>query len=252
MPFGPTGAPSCYARFMQMVMSKLGSPYVFCYLDDVLLATGDMDIHLVEMEKVLRAHSEAGIKLRMKKTKLFRNEIDYLGFHISGDGIHMKKDYIENILNWKTPTSTKELRSFLGFASYYREFIPEFSPLTNEMNSIRSKKTFEWTDTMEQKFRQLKEKFASAPIRAYPRYGPEEEKFQLALDFSGDNVAAILSQVQDGEERLIAAKGRKTTKYEKLYPSTLFCTGSDILSQYYDIVLSLSTPIIEHSLICII
>ena len=71
---------------------------------------------------------------------------------------------------------------------------------------------------MEEKFEKLKAEFKKSPVRSYPRYDGKEP-FELTLDFSCQNVAAILSQRQDGEERFIAAMGRKTTKYERNYAS---------------------------------
>ena len=67
-------------------------------------------------------------------------------------------------------------------------------------------------------FLQLKEEFKKSPIRSYPRYD-DKEPFELTVDFSCDNVATILSQRQDGEEKFIAAMGRKTTTYERNYAS---------------------------------
>ena len=99
----------------------------------------------------------------------------------------------------------------------YREFIWGYSRLTNEMNAIRSAKKFEWTPSMEKNFQSLKRKFQEMPIRSFPRFDIPEP-FQISSDWSVDNVAAVLSQVQEGKERLIAVFGRKTTKGERNYP----------------------------------
>lgn len=221
MPFGPTNAVATYSRFMALVVGRLNSNYVHAYLDDVIVATPDVELHLKELERTLQAHEEAGIKLRVSKTHLFQEQTNYLGFLVSTRGVEMQPSYLEQILNWPVPANAKELKSFLGFAGYYREFIKDFSWLTNEMNSAKGKKVkFVWTETMNTKFKKLKKLFGEKPIRAYPKFGIDEAPFELAVDFSGTNVAAVLSQKQDGVERLIAAKGRKTTKYESNYPST--------------------------------
>ena len=70
---------------------------------------------------------------------------------------------------------------------------------------------FEWTPVMDEKFRQLKECFRTAPIRAFPRYDLDTP-FEVSVDFSKDNLGAILTQVQDGQERLISAHGRKNMR----------------------------------------
>ena len=104
----------------------------------------DEEEHFRELEKVLEIHREAGIKLRPEKTKLFQHQVDYLGYSISKDGIGMKDDFIIRILEWPSPTTIKELNTFLGFVGYYHNFIPEFTRLTNEMYSQKKQKVLEW------------------------------------------------------------------------------------------------------------
>ncbi|MCP3665893.1 MAG: hypothetical protein GY696_25920, partial [Gammaproteobacteria bacterium] len=130
----------------------------------------------------------------------------------------MHADYIVRIIDWPAPQSPKELNTLLGFLGYYCRFIPEFSVLTAEMNAQKTVKVLDWMEDMSTKLGQLKEKFAAAPIWAPPRF-VMEEPFQLTTDFSSKAISAILSQVQDGQERLIAAVGRKTTTAERNYAS---------------------------------
>ena len=220
MPFGPANSGQVYSRFMQMLVDKLRSPYVVCYVDDIILATPEIETHMVELKKLFQMHREAGICVTAKKSFLLQREADYLGYRVSSEGIHMKQDMVQKVLEWPTPTTVKELASFLGFASYYRSFIPQFAALTAEMSSQRRKKQLEWTDTMEKKFRELKEHFSRQPIRAYPDYGDKAEPFEVWPDFSGMALGGVLQQVQDGRRRLIAAGGRKTSKGESNYPPT--------------------------------
>ena len=102
--------------------------------------------------------------------------------------------------------------------NYYRTFIKDFSILTSEMNAQRKKKTLNWTEEMERKFKALKGKFKQRPLRAYPRYGEDEAPFEVWPDFSATALGHVLQQRQDGELRLIAAGGRKTTPGERNYP----------------------------------
>ena len=221
MPFGAKNSGPVYSRFVEMVIGKLKSKSVLAYLDDVIVHSAELEDHLQELERVLIAHRDAGIKLRASKTHLLHEEIDYLGFHVTPDGVGMIESYVEKVLNWPVPTSQKELNSFLGFSSYYRSFIKNFSYLTNEMNDAKKKTNskFEWTETMDKKFKEIKQKFAERPIRAFPDYS-SPNPFQLSVDFSAENLGAILTQEQDGQEKLIAVAGRKTTNYEKNYHST--------------------------------
>ena len=150
--------------------------------------------------------------------RIYRLYIDYLGHRVSKDGIRMREAFIEKVVEWPTPDTIKSLNTFLGFTGYYRNYIPEYSFLTNEMNDQKKREKLEWTEVMQEKFEKLKEYFKKNPIRSYPRYDLPD-KFILTTDFSQDNLGAILSQVQEGQERMITATGRKTTSHEKNYPS---------------------------------
>ena len=218
MPFGPKNSGAVYARFVESLLSKLRSDQVIAYLDDILVFTADVMSHVDQLEKVLELHRHAGIKLRPKKTHLFQESSDYLGFHVGKDGIHMQEGYVERILQWPQPQDTKQLNSWLGFVGYYRSFIPEFAALTKEMNAQRKEKVLKWTENMTADFEKLKEKFKERPIRSYPRYDLDEP-FQLTTDFSSKAIGGVLSQVQNGKERMIAAVARKCTKHEENYAS---------------------------------
>ena len=218
MPFGPSNSAPCFSRFMEMLVTKLRSPWVLCYLDDLLCHTKTTEHHLEELRKVFQMHREAGIKLKAKKTDLFETEVHYLGYKVTQQGVCMREDYVEKILEWPTPKTVKELSSFLGVVGYYRSFIPKFASLTHEMNAQKKKKELEWTDDMQAKFEHLKKLFSERPIRAYPQY--DGECFEVWPDFSALAFGGVLQQVQDGQRRFIAASGRKTTAGEKNYPPT--------------------------------
>ena len=219
MPFGPTNSGATYARFVDLLLQRIRSRHVCAYIDDILVFTEDLETHLKELRAVFELHRIAGIKLRSKKTHLFTAKAKYLGFDVSKEGIAMRKSYVEKILSWPKPETTKQLRTFLGFTSYYRSFIKDYANLTAEMNGVRMQKTLEWTETMQWKFTELKKRFAESPLRSYPRYDIEDP-FIVTTDWSQKNMAGVLSQIQEGLERFIAAHGRKCSKHEANYPST--------------------------------
>ena len=219
MPFGPTNSGATYARFVDLLLQRIRSRHVCAYIDDILIFTEDLETHLKELRAVFELHRIAGIKLRPKKTNLITKKAKYLGFDVSSEGIAMRSSYVEKILDWPKPTTTKQLRTFLGFTSYYRSFIKDYSFLTCEMNGIRMAKTLEWTEEMDWKFKELKKRFSEEPLRSYPRYDIPDP-FHVTTDWSKKNMAGVLSQIQEGIERFIAAHGRKCSKHETNYPST--------------------------------
>ena len=218
MPFGISTAPAVYSRFIAAALNRLGTRGINVYLDDVLLYSMTLTEHLERMREVFEAHRTAGVKLKPSKTFLFQSKVAYLGHMLSSDGISMIDSYMDRIKEWPVPTTTKELNTMLGFFGYYRSFIKSFASLTAEMNEQKKKLKLEWTPTMDENFKTLKEEFLKSPVRAPPRFN-SPEPFQLTTDYSSTAIAAVLSQVQDGEERVIGCMGRKCTGAEKRYPS---------------------------------
>ena len=188
------------------------------YLDDVLVFSNKMEEHLHRLVEVLEAHLKAGIKVKPAKTRLFQQQVQYLGHTISEKGIGMIPDYVDKILNWPQPTTIKQLTTFIGFINYYRLFIEGYAEMMAPLNKQRRQKKLIWDQECEDGFRALKKQFGKTPIRAAPVYD-ERYPFKLTTDYSGTAVAAVLSQEQQGQERMIAAVGRKATKGEANYPS---------------------------------
>ena len=151
MPCGLKYAGAAYCPLVAKIMQDLGLQSVVHYLADILIHTKGVDEHIDSLE----AHRTAGIKLKPSKTLLFQKQVDFLGFQVSGRGIHPTDKYVENIRNFQAPRTGKELASVLGFFGYYPEFIPEYARLTQKMNSLCNKRHLgpdEWTEELESNF----------------------------------------------------------------------------------------------------
>ena len=105
----------------------------------------------------------------------------------------MRKEFVEKIKEWPTPTTIRELNTWLGFTGYYRDFQKDYSTLTTEMNAQRKALKLDLTSVMENKFQMLKNQFKASPIRSYPMYSLDT-KFILTTDYSQENLGAVLSQ----------------------------------------------------------
>ena len=218
LPFGLANAPSQYSRLVQMALDRLPGEFALGYIDDVIVHSANLEEHLNHLEQVIAIHAQFGMKLNPAKCHVFQSEVEYLGHLVSAAGIRMIPSYVERIVEWPLPATPKELRSFLGFAGYYRMFIKEYSFLTAEMDQMKGKKELTWTEEAKDKFQQLKDCFTKQPTRGYPRYD-DESVFILDTDFSAVNKAAVLSQKQDGREVFLGCAARKCNKAESTYPS---------------------------------
>ena len=208
LPSGLKVSPQIYSRFIAAALKGLANGNISVYLDDVLLGSNDAKEHLEKLIQLLEAHRKAGLLLKPSKCKLFREKIEFLGHELSKDGISTSPAHTNVICAWSRPVTGKELASFLGLCTYYSQFIPNFPGLAAPLHALKNEKFIRWSDHTSQCFEQLKAAFAGPLIRAAPNYDIVKEcPFILTTDWSKTAMAWTLSQVQNGQERLIHAGG---------------------------------------------
>ena len=148
-----------------------------------------------------------------------REQVPYLGYVMSKRGIQVDPSKTDKVRNFPTPTDPTSVRSFVGLASYYRRFVPNFAAIATPLHHLTKKDVkFKWSNECEQAFCRLKSLLTEAPILAYPRFGGEEH-FLLETDASGVGLGAVLSQEQsDGKYHPVAYASRSLQPNEKNYP----------------------------------
>ena len=218
MPFGLCNAPSTFQRLMGLVMAGFRWEICLAYLDDVVVFGRTWKEHLERLRLVLTRLQEAHLKLHPRKCQFFKQSVYFLGHVISNNGVSTDPAKISIVSNWPTPTNVTELRSFLGLASYYRRFIRHFAEVAAPLYCLQEKgSTFRWTANCRDAFEILKKKLTSAPILAFPK---PSDTFILDTDASECGIGAVLSQRQEGIERVIAYGSRTLTKSERNYSTT--------------------------------
>lgn len=113
------------------------------YLDDVIIfSNDDLNDHWIKVNQILDLFPKAELKLDPKKCDFAQKETKYLGFIIKvGEGHKFDPDKIDAITSWDPPKYLKGVRSFLGFANFYRSFILNFASLSNPLNDLTKKNT---------------------------------------------------------------------------------------------------------------
>ena len=138
----------------------------------------------------LREHK---LYAKFSKCDFWLKEVQFLGHIISDKGISVDPSKIQDVLNWKTPESISEIRSFLGLAGYYRRFVPEFSKIVRPMTELLKKGVkFSWDDKCEQAFQTLRKLLTSAPVLAQPDIN---RPFDVYCDASGTGLGYVLIPV---------------------------------------------------------
>ena len=119
---------------------------------------------------------------------------------------------------WPIPTTVRQLRGFLGLTSYYRRFIKNYAEIASPLTKLTGGKgRISWDEEQQRAFDQLKSQLISPPILGYP---DEVNQFILDTDASHCSIGAVLSQVQEGQERVIAYGGKVLSHTEKNYCTT--------------------------------
>jgi transposase InsO family protein len=215
MPFGLCNAPATFERLMDTVLSGLHWTTCLVYLDDIIVLGRSFEGMMANLESVFTRLSSAGLKMKAKKCSLFAREVEYLGHIISENGVSTDPKKIEAIKTWIEPTSVKDIRSFLGLCSYYRRFIKGFATIAKPLHKLTHKNVkFVWSKECQEAFDSLKYHLIHSPILAYPDFG---KSFILDTDASDSGIGAVLSQLIDGEERVVAYASRTLSKTEQKY-----------------------------------
>ena len=215
MPFGLANAPATFERLMERVLAGLHWETCLIYIDDIIAFSKTFDEHVDRLTQVLQILRAANLKLASHKCKLFRSRVEFLGHVVSDRGVETDPKKIEAISGWPEPKTVKEVRSFIGLSSYYRRFVKDFAKLARPLHRLTEKDTsFEWTTECQEAFNSLKAALASPPILGYPLV---DGLFTLDTDASLDGIGAVLSQEQDGVEKVIAYYTRALTHTERKY-----------------------------------
>ena len=219
MPFGLVNAPATFQRLMESVLSGLARDKCLVYLDDILVIGKTIEEHNENLSRVLERIRSAGLRLKPKKCSFAQQSVEYLGHIISADGVRTDPKKLAAVRDFPQPSDVKTLRSFLGLASYYRRFVPNFASVAQPLHSLTKKDCpFVWTPDCQSAFEELKRLLTLAPVLSYPDF---QKPFVLETDASGYGLGAVLAQRQeDGVIRPIAYASRSLQAHERNYGIT--------------------------------
>lgn len=219
--FGLSNAPATQQRLVDKLFGPEFELKVFCYLDDVIIISKTFEEHTKLLQRVLDKLTKANLTINLSKCKFFRNQLKYLGYVIDERGLRTDPEKVEAILNFPTPTTRKEVKRFLGTASWYRRFIPNFSTVAGPLNKLTSTKKksppFSWSEEADKAFLHLKSLLVKAPILACPNF---DLPFEVHTDASDYGVGAMLCQTIDGVEHPVAFMSKSLSGAERNYSVT--------------------------------
>jgi hypothetical protein len=214
-PFGAMTAPQTMQRLMDRCLEGLNWETCLVYLDDIIVFSRSFEQHLIDIEAVLERLRLANLKLN-KKCVFAMNEVDYLGYSFSAEGMRATPARIAAIASTPPPPTPKLLYSFLCSMNYYRKLIPNFGKLTTELyHMTESKKNFKWTAKSLADYDALRQCLCVAPILVHPNFSLP---WIVQTDASDEAIGSVLLQEQpDTILQPVAFASRKLTKTERNY-----------------------------------
>ena len=185
-------------------------------MDDILIFAGTKEELTQITRMVLEKLWENNLFLKAKKCKFCKMKIEYLGMIIEEGRISMDPVKLGGIRNWLTPTTVKQVLSFLRFGNFYRKFISHYSNIAQPLNNLTKKdKKFEWTTECQEAFDILKQQFTKEPVLLMP---DQSKPFQIESDASKVATGAVLTQLDsNGDQHPVAFMSKTFTDTERKY-----------------------------------
>jgi hypothetical protein len=170
---------------------------VVVFIDDILVYSQNEE-HAKHLRIVLTRLDDKQLYAKFSKCEFWLKKVSFLGHLLSGDGISIDPTKVQEVRDWKVPTTVSEVRSFLGLAGYYCRFIPNFSKIPKPMTQLLHKDVkFVWTLECEEAFHTLRTLLTSAPVLAQPDI---ENPLMYIVTHQGTGLGCVLMQ----EGRVIA------------------------------------------------
>ncbi|GFS67938.1 retrovirus-related Pol polyprotein from transposon 412 [Nephila pilipes] len=200
---------------MDKVLYKCKHPGIHCYQDDIIIAANSIQELNANLNDVLSTLQENNLTLAPDKCSFATQEIQYLGFTISSQGITPGINNTDKICKFTTPKNQKQFKRFLGMWGSYRHLIPDYATKAHILNISSNSRTFTWTSEHQEKFQELQRTFFTKPFIVQTDW---TKQFFLNTDCSHIALAGILMQKQDdGELQPISYYSRTLTATESPY-----------------------------------
>jgi hypothetical protein len=136
MSFRLTNAPAHFMYLMNSVFMLELDKFIVVFIDDILIYSKSEEEHAQHFWVILQRLRDHQLYAKLSKCAFWLREVPFLGHVISTEGIAVDQSKVQEVLDWKSPKSVTQIRSFLRLAGYYRRFIPNFSKIIKPMTQL--------------------------------------------------------------------------------------------------------------------
>ena len=220
MPQGLKNAPSSFQRIMYELLVNTRWDFCLVYIDDVIIFSRTFDQHVAHLNEVFAVLYNANLQLNPQKCSLLQCEINYLGHTINGQGIRPLQDNVDAIIKLPTPTTPKQVHSFVQAANYYSDHIENFSKIAAPLYPYTKKNANwkGWTTQMENAYNDLKHRLTTSPV--FLNFPDDTSPLVLSTDASGHGMGGILRQITSDGPKVIKYVSKKFNTAQKKYSTT--------------------------------
>lgn len=214
MSFGLCNAAQSFQRLIDEVLS--GLDFCFAYLDDILIASRDQADHKRHLRTVFKRLSQFGLIANKDKCELGQVEMDFLGHHISKEGITPLPKKVVAIRNYPLPHDQESVKKFLGMINFYFRFVPHLADILTPLYELTSGKAkeFAWTADAQSAFDSAKQALADATCLAFPS---NSALTAITTDASDKAVGGVVEQFVNRIWRPVAFFSKKLKPSERRY-----------------------------------
>ena len=202
LPMGLKGAGSYFQKALSTeVFAGLIQLECELYLDDLISPSNDEEECIARLETLFQRCEQKNITLHPDKCKFGLSEVEYVGHTIDENGIHFTRSRLDSILNFAIPNSQKDLKSFLGFANYFRDHVQNYAMISASLYAMTKhynrKAKLKWTDESKEAYDKVLNAVHNCPALFFiDEYSP----IFLHTDASDYGCGAYLFQVRISEE----------------------------------------------------
>lgn len=223
MPFGLSNAPATFQGLINRILAEKLDVFCIVYLDDILIYTeGTESDHVNAVKWVLERLLQNGLYANLQKCRFHQDEVRFLGYIISPEGIRMEPERISSVQDWPRPQCVRDVQVFIGFANFYRRFIRAFSKIARPLTAMLKttgpkvpKSDHFLTPEAIEAFDSLKQAFVTAPVL---RHFDVQLPVRIETDASGYAIGGILCQQDnEGHWHPVAYFSRKMIPAERNY-----------------------------------
>ena len=212
---GLTNAVATFARIMNELLKDFIGVFVLVYIDDILIYSASIEEHETHVKLVINVLAKHGFKVKLSKCDLIKTSVKFLGHVVSENGLQPNPELIAALYQTPIPKTFKQVKSFIGLATYYRKFIKNFGIIAAPLNSVKDTgKSIDWTNESQVAYDTLRDILASDLVLIIPNL---EEPFILATDSCDYGMGSVLAQLRNDNERPVAYFSKSFTKTERNY-----------------------------------